>query len=680
MERASAGQGGGPQRLRMAFAVLGSVWLVYAGLTITEAAPSAEFFNTPVVDLMYAALLLCAGLLCLARARGNQDEHRVWAAFGVGLTLWSFGDIWWIAFLAQADEVPYPSISDAFWLASYLPMAYGLLRLISLRVSWRALGPAAWLDGAIAAVAGCAVFAATLLAGPLAAAAQGAPMTFATNLAYPIGDLILLGVALAELSATGWRPGRAIGLIAAGLLLRALTDFVYLDQVTRGTYEGGILDTGWPAASLLVAAAACVPPSSSRRDPDWRAFLAPAVFVSLSLGLLVFDHFNRLTTVAITLAAVAIALAALRMVTMVRTTLASSRYEALTDALTGMKNRRSLKTDLDRVVERVEAGQSFVFAMFDLNGFKRYNDTFGHAAGDSLLTRLGTRLVEAAAPGSAYRLGGDEFCVLLPDGADTEKWLARADAALLERGEGFTISAARGSARIPAEAGEPEEAMHLADRRMYAAKLGGRGDGDHIVEALIRALHEAKPEMEEHPSELAELARDVSRRLGLATEELDVVVRAAKLHDVGKMAIPDGILSKPGPLDDDDWAYVRKHPLIGERIVAAAPPLAPVARLVRSSHERWDGGGYPDGLSGEAIPRGARIVFICAALDAMTRRRPYAPSRSLAEAAAELRRCSGSQFDPEVVEALLAILEERPSTRAQSAANGDGSVPVARLH
>jgi HD-GYP domain-containing protein (c-di-GMP phosphodiesterase class II) len=226
------------------------------------------------------------------------------------------------------------------------------------------------------------------------------------------------------------------------------------------------------------------------------------------------------------------------------------------------------------------------------------------------------------------------------------------------------ISAARGSARIPSEADEAEEAMHLADRRMYAAKLGGRGDGDHTVEALIRALHEAKPEMDGHPTDVPELARDVSRRLGLAPEELDVVVRTAKLHDVGKMAIPDAILSKPGPLDGEEWDYVRQHTLIGERIVAAAAPLAPVARLVRSSHERWDGGGYPDGLRGEAIPPGARIVFACASFDAMTRERPYAPSRSPREALAELRRCSGTQFDPEVVEALVAAVNERLATHA----------------
>jgi diguanylate cyclase (GGDEF)-like protein len=658
MDAVAPGQEG-KRRLYLAWAALAVVWVGYAVLTATHALDTTEVSGTAIEGLLYSGLLLCAGLLCFARALGEREERTLWLAFGAGLTVWSFGDIWWIAFLSEASEIPYPSIADGFWLISYPPMAYGLWRLIALRVGWQALGPAAWLDGLIAALAGSAIFAATLLAGPLAAAVEGEPMTFATNLAYPVGDLILLGFALAALSATGWRPGRTIGLIAAGLLLRAVVDFIYLDQVTRGTYgDGGLLDTGWPAASLLVAAAACVRASRSRREPDWRAFLAPAVFVTVSLSLLVYDHFDRLPASAIVLAAVAVAVAALRMVTMVRISLASSRHQAMTDALTGMKNRRSLRRDLKRALEDVEAGRRFAFAMFDLNGFKRYNDTFGHPAGDSLLTRLGRRLEEAA-PEGAYRLGGDEFCVLVPEDEHTERLLARSDAALTESGDGFMITASRGSVRIPAETDDPEEAMHLADRRMYAVKLGGRADGDHTVEALTRALNEAKPPSESSLGEMAALGRDVGRRLGLAPEEIDVVIRAAKLHDVGKMAIPDAILSKPGPLDEGEWKYICQHTVIGERIVAAAPPLLPVARLVRSSHERWDGRGYPDGLAGEAIPRGARIVFACDSLDAMMRDRPYRPALTPEQALAELRRCSGTQFDPEVVDAVIAVVEER---------------------
>jgi HD-GYP domain-containing protein (c-di-GMP phosphodiesterase class II) len=151
----------------------------------------------------------------------------------------------------------------------------------------------------------------------------------------------------------------------------------------------------------------------------------------------------------------------------------------------------------------------------------------------------------------------------------------------------------------------------------------------------------------------------VGVRLGLTAEDIDEMMRAAKLQDVGMMAIPDAILAKPGPLNEDEWAYIRKHTVVGERIVAAAPPLLPVAKLVRSSHERWDGGGYPDGLAGEAIPLGSRIVFACDSFDAMTSERPYREARSQDQALAELRRCAGTQFDPEVVEALVAVVQSR---------------------
>jgi HD-GYP domain-containing protein (c-di-GMP phosphodiesterase class II) len=139
------------------------------------------------------------------------------------------------------------------------------------------------------------------------------------------------------------------------------------------------------------------------------------------------------------------------------------------------------------------------------------------------------------------------------------------------------------------------------------------------------------------------------------------VARAAELHDVGKIAVPDAIIDKPGPLDPVEWSFVRRHPLIGERILLAAPALRPVARLVRSSHERWDGAGYPDGLCGDEIPLGARVVSVCDAFEAMTTDRPYREAISEDEALDELRRCGGSQFDPMVVEAFCRVIaRERP--------------------
>jgi HD-GYP domain-containing protein (c-di-GMP phosphodiesterase class II) len=167
------------------------------------------------------------------------------------------------------------------------------------------------------------------------------------------------------------------------------------------------------------------------------------------------------------------------------------------------------------------------------------------------------------------------------------------------------------------------------------------------------------------------VVRDLGHDAGLGPEQIDELLRAAELHDVGKLGIPDAILDKPGPLDDHEWRLMRQHPAIGERILNADPVLQPVARLVRASHERWDGTGYPDGLAATAIPLGARIIAACDALDAMTSDRCYQRARSLPEALAELRRCAGTQFDPQVVAALCARLEPvdvRSADRADDAA------------
>jgi HD-GYP domain-containing protein (c-di-GMP phosphodiesterase class II) len=152
----------------------------------------------------------------------------------------------------------------------------------------------------------------------------------------------------------------------------------------------------------------------------------------------------------------------------------------------------------------------------------------------------------------------------------------------------------------------------------------------------------------------------VARALGLEGEQLDEVIRAAELHDIGKMAIPDEILNKPARLTEEEFEFMKQHTLIGERMLAAAPAMGGVARIVRASHERWDGGGYPDGLAGEDIPLAARIVSVCDSFDAMTTQRPYNKPRTGGEAIAELRRCAGSQFDPAVVDTFARVMAAAP--------------------
>jgi two-component system, cell cycle response regulator len=264
--------------------------------------------------------------------------------------------------------------------------------------------------------------------------------------------------------------------------------------------------------------------------------------------------------------------------------------------------------------------------------------------------------------GRAYRLGGDEFCVLVRPGlAGVEAIETACVEALTERGEGFTVTSSHGTVIAPDETTDPTEALQLADRRMYARKGGGRmSAGRQSRDVLMSLLSERQPDLHDHLRDTAELALAVGRELGMAPEELDEVARAAELHDVGKVAIPEAILEKRGPLDETEWGFMRRHTIIGERILLSAPALRPVALLVRASHEHWDGSGYPDGLSGERIPLGARVVAVCDAFDAMTTDRPYRARVDERSAIRELRRCAGSQFDPRLVEALFQVLDSAP--------------------
>jgi putative nucleotidyltransferase with HDIG domain len=190
------------------------------------------------------------------------------------------------------------------------------------------------------------------------------------------------------------------------------------------------------------------------------------------------------------------------------------------------------------------------------------------------------------------------------------------------------------------------------------------GDPRNEAEAVLRcALAHRVPDLEAHGASVSSLAEAVARKLGLDEDERAAIVCAAELHDVGKMAIPDEVLAKPGPLDQEDWALMRRHTILGERIVSEASSLAQVAEIIRSSHERWDGNGYPDGLQGEEIPLASRIVFVCDAFDAMTSQRPYQATRTPQEALEELRLGAGSQFDPELVEVFAAALSESAVAR-----------------
>jgi len=608
----------------------------------------------------YNVVLVGSGLLCLARGVKVRAERTAWLTMGVGVVGWALGNVWYTAVLWNMDPIPIPSVSDVLWLA-YYPIVYVAVAML-LRARIARFHASLWVDGALAALAVAALSAAVVFQSVLAGTG-GEPIEVATNLAYPLGDLLLLGMVTGGVALTGWKPGRTWGALALSFVIFGVSDGIYLWGNATGTWQAGsIFEAGWPVATLLLAWAAWMPPRHVRPRPleGRRTLVIPTLFALLGLTLLISDHFERLNLLAVALAwASVLAVIGRFGITFFSnlTMLAHTRTEALTDALTGLGNRRKLMRDLEEALYPASPTPC-ALVLYDLNGFKGYNDVFGHPAGDALLARLGARLGEAVSPDArAYRMGGDEFCVLAPiDTGNPLALLERGQRALGELGDGFEISAAHGCVLVPEEADDAGIALGIADRRMYAEKASARRSADEQSrDVLLKALEEHHPDLGDHVHDVGLLAEAVAQELGLSEQQLHHIRQAAELHDIGKVAVPSAILDKPGKLDADEWKFIARHTLIGERILGAALALRPVARLVRSSHERYDGGGYPDGLAGEEIPLGARIVTVCDAFDAMTSDRPYQRALSKDDALAELRRCAGSQFDPAVVDAFCRV-------------------------
>jgi len=337
--------------------------------------------------------------------------------------------------------------------------------------------------------------------------------------------------------------------------------------------------------------------------------------------------------------------------------------ELSTDALTRLRNRRALMEELPRVCQRASEEDPAYLWFFDLNGFKSYNDSFGHLAGDALLSRLGNRLLDVVEPhGSVYRLGGDEFCALVTGRVDDPHALfQRAREALTEEGGAFTVDASAGGVEMPREARDPTAALRLADQHMYREKATSRDGAAELITAVLHAaLAERHPDLGEHSEDVATDVELLARKIGLDEEAIGLIVKAGDLHDVGKLGIPDEIITNPGALSEQEWEFMRQHTVMGEKIIAAAgPSLDRIGPLVRASHERWDGKGYPDGLAGEEIPLGARIITICDSFRAMLDERVYKQAMSLEDALEELRRCAGTQFDPQLVEVFCKLVSER---------------------
>ena len=400
-------------RLLCAALLAGTAVYAVEALLVTQGRLDSFFDNR-----VYYGLLVAASLTCLARGMFVRAERLQWLLLGTALSLWTAGDLYYYFVLSGRAEVPIPSIADAFYLAFY-PVSYVALALL-LRKRMRDFRGHLWLDGVIASLAVAALGAAVVF-NEVLKTTGGSTLVIATNLAYPLADLLLLALVVAIFGLTGWRFDATWALVALGFGIFAIADSVYLYETAAGTYvEGGPLDVAWPAALVLIACSAWQPLRKLEgvRAESWQALTLPTIFASVALTLLVYDHFVRINTVAIALATATLAAVIVRAVLTFRERvqlLAASREEAMTDALTGLGNRRRFIMDMERELVFSRETDPTALVVFDLDGFKAYNDAFGHAAGDTLLNRVAGRLRTAMEGcGTAYRLGGDEFCIIAP--------------------------------------------------------------------------------------------------------------------------------------------------------------------------------------------------------------------------------------------------------------------------
>jgi len=644
------------------FAVLAVSGLATHALRAAGALPDAGGL---VTDFVYVGLFVLTAAACARRAVVDRPDRLAWAIAAAGVLLWGAGEASY-RLLEPDPAAPYPRPAQAL-LALAFTLAATTIVLLSRR-RLRGLDAGALLDGLVGGLAVSALAAVLLFPqGAEHAGRQAGPPAV-----FLLFDLAILSYVVTTLGLTGWRPGRCWALMCAGIALNTAGNVALVQATATGTFERGTLvDTLYATSALLLGAATWWPLGEAvagrARETGTRALLASSVFALAALAVLVASAVTpgAIGPVAAAFAAATIVALTARCTLAVRESralLALSRAEALSDGLTGLANRRALMRELN---DRLASREPWTLAMYDLDGFKHYNDLFGHPAGDALLCRLAGRFSAALGAERTFRMGGDEFCALVPGDADrAARPVAAGAAALAESGDGFSVASSYGAADLASEASTAAEALQIADRRLYARKDDRRASAHQQSRAvLLQILTEREPGLTEHQDEVADLAAAVGGRLGLDADELRVLSRAAELHDVGKIAVPDAVLHKPGPLAPDELAFIRQHTVVGERILQAAPALAQVARLVRSSHERWDGSGYPDGLAGEQVPLGSRIILACDAYSAMTADRPYSAALPPAQAEAELRRCAGSHFDPRVVGALQAELAFRAAAR-----------------
>jgi two-component system cell cycle response regulator len=652
-----------------------------------------------VVPVAAAAVL---SVLVASRATGQR--RRLWRLLAASNVLWLGGDLVWATYAyVLHGEAPFPSVADGLYLLSYVLVPPAVLAGFGGASGRRRVR--AVLDGAVVALVVGTVAWRLLVAPQLG---SGMSWATATGIAYPLLGVVIV-IVLLTVGPSGHRHvPPSVWVIGLAFAASAVTaaGYTYL-SVLHEYLPGAWVNLGWQCeAVLLCLAAVCawrheegdgqVAPLS--RD----AGLAPALgSAAVALAMAATDAVRHGSSwLYLGAAGVAVLALATRSVLSTGDTravalqldaaLREQERLAVTDGLTGLYNRRFFQEVLRLETDRAHRdGTCLALVVADLDHFKHVNDTHGHPSGDAVLAEAAARLKRSLREVDVLaRYGGEEFVMILP-GADSEVALEVAercrralseDTVRLHSGQRVSITGSFGVACLPADTGEVDALIRLADRALYAAKDAGRDQvllashggpdtlptaaadvpvaGDRPAELgaleLLADIVDAQLGTAEHGVAMARWVGVLADALGLDAAARHRAVLGARLHDVGKIALPDAVLTKQGPLDAPEWALMRTHPDQGARLVTGSSSQL-VADIVRGHHERYDGSGYPTGTPSADLSVETRLVSVCDTWAAMRADRPYARARTVEDARQQLLAGRGTQHDPDLVDLFLTL-------------------------
>jgi two-component system cell cycle response regulator len=638
---------------------------------------------------LYCAVDLSSALAILWGVRRHRPVHRLpWLLLAVAQLSFVAADGVFYFLVQVLSSTAFPTIADALYLVHYPVYAVALLLLVRRRTPSR--DQASLIDAAVITL-GAALLSWVFLLEPSTRTSGLTVLGRVVSMSYPLGDLLVLAIAVRLALGTGARS-MAYRLLIGSLVLCLASNTCYGLMLLAGTYQpGNFLSGSWMLCFVLLGAAALHPSMRRLEEPTpvgemhagW-ARLSLLAGASLMTPATMMIQTLRDRPVNIPVVAAASTGMFLLVVARMAGLVAEQRRVAITDALTGLSNRRFLEATLRREVSKATRdGDDLSLLIVDVDHFKRVNDTYGHPAGDEVLYQIAGRLAAfARASDVTARYGGEEFAVLLAHTGLTELTAAAErlrrtvadNPVCTPNGEWLSITVSVGAAALPAHGRDADSLVGVADAALYAAKRLGRnrvkiglgGDGaasdqalpDHAVLAYLERLADeidAGFSAHEHSTAVSRWAGMVAEQLRLGPDVRAGCELAGRLHDIGKVVVPDEILHKPGPLTNLEWELMRQHPAQGARLVGLSPRLSRIATIIRQHHERYDGTGYPDRRAGEDIIVEARVLAVCDSWAAMRSDRCYQSALPLETARRELVEGRGGQFDPEVVDAFLEL-------------------------